>query len=128
MTSKKINNFNNPTEQFFTPKGAESKTEQSKAEPKKKTVRKTESKAEQTSSEPKQTDSTPKKRGRKPSKTETKTQRMNLLLKPSVCEDIQKVAYMKRNSVNGLISDILTEYIEENSDLLEKYKEIFGDE
>lgn len=123
MTSKKINNFNNPTEQFFTPKGAESK-----AEPKKKTVSKAESKAEQRSSEPKQTDSTPKKRGRKPSKTETKTQRMNLLLKPSVCEDIQKVAYMKRNSVNGLISDILTEYIEENSDLLEKYKEIFGDE
>lgn len=68
------------------------------------------------------------KRGRKPSKDETKTKRLNLLMFPSVCADIDKIAYMQRKSTNDLINSILQDYIRENSDLLEKYNEVFRDE
>jgi hypothetical protein len=66
------------------------------------------------------------KRGRKPSTEETKTKRLNLLMLPSVCESIGKIATMKRCSTNELINSILQEYIEDNQELLQKYDDVFG--
>ena len=68
------------------------------------------------------------KRGRKPSQEETKTKRLNLLMFPSVCDDINKIATMKRTSVNDLINSILQDYVTENADLLEKYADTFGED
>lgn len=68
------------------------------------------------------------KRGRPNSTEETKTKRLNLLMLPSVCEDITKIATMKRKSTNDLINSILQAYIEENQELLIKYDEVFKDE
>ncbi len=67
------------------------------------------------------------KRGRKPSTEETKTKRLNLLMLPSVCEDIGKLATMERVSTNELINSILKDYIEQNQEKLKKYEEVFGD-
>ena len=68
------------------------------------------------------------KRGRKPSTEETKTKRLNLLMLPSVCDDLNKIAAMKRSSVNELINSILKDYVTENADLISKYDEVFGEE
>lgn len=67
------------------------------------------------------------KRGRKPSNEETKTKRLNLLMFPSVCEDISKIAAMKRSSVNDLINTILQQYIADNQELVKKYDDVFND-
>lgn len=67
------------------------------------------------------------KRGRKPSKEETKTKRLNLLMLPSVYEDITKIAAMKRSSINDLINTVLKQYISDNQELIEKYNEVFKD-
>lgn len=68
------------------------------------------------------------KRGRKPSTEETKTKRLNLLMLPSVCDDITKIATMKRVSTNELINSILQQYVSDNADLVQKYFEVFGEE
>lgn len=68
------------------------------------------------------------KRGRKPSTEETKTKRLNLLMLPSVCDDITKIAAMKRLSTNELINNILQDYAKDNAELIEKYIEVFGEE
>lgn len=68
------------------------------------------------------------KRGRKPSTEETKTKRLNLLMLPSVCDSIGKIAAMKRTSTNELINSILQDYIKENEELINKYDEVFGEE
>jgi hypothetical protein len=66
------------------------------------------------------------KRGRKPSTEETKTKRLNLLMLPSVCSDLAKIAAMKRSSVNELINSILQQYVADNKELLDKYNDVFG--
>lgn len=68
------------------------------------------------------------KRGRKPSTEETKSKRLNLLMLPSVCDNIGKIAAMKRCSTNELINSILQDYIKENEGLINKYYEVFGEE
>lgn len=75
----------------------------------------------------KATDHKELKRGRKPSTEETKTKRLNLLMLPSVCENISKIATMKRTSTNDLINSILQNYIEQNQEIIDKYTEVFGE-
>lgn len=65
--------------------------------------------------------------GRPPLEVETKTKRLNLLLLPSLFQDLEKVSTMKRTSVNNLINIVLKEYVEENKDLIDKYIEVFGE-
>lgn len=65
------------------------------------------------------------KKGRPVSKEETKSKRLNLLMFPSVCEDIAKIATMKRSSTNDLIHSILQEYIKDNQELIRKYEDVF---
>lgn len=65
------------------------------------------------------------KKGRPVSKEETKSKRLNLLMFPSVCEDIAKIATMKRSSTNDLIHSILQEYIKDNQELIRRYEDVF---
>lgn len=57
--------------------------------------------------------------------TETKSKRYNLLLKPSLHEDIEKIAVMQRISVNEAVNRALAAYIETYSNLIDKYNETF---
>lgn len=58
-------------------------------------------------------------------KGETKSKRLNLLLQPSLMEDLGKVAFMKKDSVNNLINTVLTSYRDDNKDIIDKYNKIF---
>lgn len=66
--------------------------------------------------------------GRPAIEGETKTKRLNLLILPSLFQDLEKVATMKRTSVNNLINLVLKDYVDENIDLISLYREVFGDE
>ena len=59
-------------------------------------------------------------------KEETKSKRLNLLLQPSVVEDMEKIAAMKRSSVNDLINTVLKQFISQEGDTLARYEEVFG--
>jgi len=53
-----------------------------------------------------------------------KRKRYNLLLVPSVFEDIQKIAYVEKISANEAINQALSHYRNEKKTILEKYAEI----
>lgn len=59
---------------------------------------------------------------------EFKSKRFNLLIKPSTHAAIEKIAAMKRESVNNLINKVLEAYAEDNKALVAKYDETFGEE
>lgn len=59
---------------------------------------------------------------------ETKSKRVQLLLKPSVWEDLQKIAHMERRSLNDLINRIGEQYAEREAKKVEQYNEIYGKE
>jgi predicted HicB family RNase H-like nuclease len=59
-------------------------------------------------------------------KEETKSKRLNLLLQPSVVADMEKIAAMKRSSVNDLINTVLKDFILQEADTLVRYEEVFG--
>lgn len=59
--------------------------------------------------------------------TETKSYRLNLLLKKSTAESIKKIAYMQQTSVNDTINRLLEEYIAANADSLTQYKKTFNE-
>jgi hypothetical protein len=59
-------------------------------------------------------------------KEETKSKRLNLLLQPSVVSDMEKIATMKRSSVNDLINTILKDFVSQEAEALTKYEEVFG--
>ena len=59
---------------------------------------------------------------------ETKSKRLNLLLRPTLHRDLGKLSAMERISTNELINRVLSEYIEQNADRLIKYDEIFGEQ
>ena len=58
---------------------------------------------------------------------EKKTARINVLLKESVKEDANKVAYMQRDTLNSVINKLLEQYVADHQDDLKKYDEVFGD-
>lgn len=59
--------------------------------------------------------------------TEYKTKRINSLIKPSIFDDISKIATMKRISVNELINIALEAYAADHKDLIAKYDKTFDD-
>lgn len=59
--------------------------------------------------------------------TEKKTRTSTLIFFPSVYEAIQKIAYIKHNSVNGLVGDILADYIKNNKEIVDEYDKLFSD-
>ncbi len=60
-----------------------------------------------------------------PDQRETKSVRVNLLVKPSTKSGIEKLATMDRTSMNSLINAILEEYLQQRSADLDKYDQIF---
>lgn len=58
---------------------------------------------------------------------QTKSKRLNLLLRPALLEDLKKIAAMERTSVNDLINTVLGEYAEQEAEQIEKYNSVFGE-
>lgn len=54
---------------------------------------------------------------------ETK-KRISLAVYPSAYSDLQKIAYVNRQSVSDIISQLIVEYVANNSDKLEEYKKL----
>ena len=52
---------------------------------------------------------------------ETK-KRYNLVILPSVYEDVQKIAYIDRSSVSEIVGQLLADYVEANADKLAEYE------
>lgn len=71
----------------------------------------------------------PVKKAERPKKptAERKTRRLNLLLQPSVLEDVSKIATMRRTSVNDLINEVLRAYAKKNADVIRTHDEVFGE-
>ena len=59
------------------------------------------------------------------SSKETK-KRYNLVLLPSVYEDIQKIAYVERKSVSEIAGQLFADYVAANSEKLDEYKKSQG--
>jgi hypothetical protein len=59
---------------------------------------------------------------------ETRSLRINVLVRPSIVDRLKKVSAIKRKSVNDLINTYLDERLELESDALKKFDEVFGDE
>ena len=59
-------------------------------------------------------------------KQERKTKRLNLLLQPSVLDNLSKIAHMKQTSVNDLINSVLKNYAETEKDSVIMYDKIFN--
>jgi predicted HicB family RNase H-like nuclease len=57
---------------------------------------------------------------------EMKTKRINLILQPSIVDDLSKIAYMKKNSINNLVNTILKDYAKEESMTIVRYNEVFN--
>lgn len=62
-------------------------------------------------------------KGRPKTAGETK-KRVTLALYPSIYGDLQKIAYVKRQSVSEIIAGLITVYINENTDALDEYERI----
>lgn len=61
-------------------------------------------------------------------KKERKSIRVNLLFKPSVKRNIEKLATMQQTSINDLISVVMEKYIEDNAEAINRYNSTFGEE
>ena len=57
---------------------------------------------------------------------ERKSKRLNLLLQPSVLENLSKIAHMKQTSVNDLINSALKNYAETEKDSISMYDKVFN--
>lgn len=66
------------------------------------------------------------RKGRPKSTEETKTQRLNLLVKPSTYDKIYKITYMRQDSINNIVNEFLEEYIKNNAGEIERYDSVFG--
>jgi len=60
-------------------------------------------------------------------KHERKSKRLNLLLKPSILANLNKIAYMKQTSVNDLINSVLNDYSEREKETVSMYDKIFAE-
>lgn len=61
-------------------------------------------------------------------KEETKSKRVQLLIKPSLYENLEKVAYLRRQSKNDLINELIANLISEEQDSIERYDSMFPKE
>lgn len=56
---------------------------------------------------------------------EIKSKRLNLLIKPTLYKNVEKIATMERISTNELINRVLEQYTVEQAELITKYNETF---
>ena len=66
------------------------------------------------------------RKGRPKSNEETKTQRLNLLVKPSIYNKIYKITYMRQDSINNVVNEFLERDIEDNAAEIDRYDSVFG--
>lgn len=59
---------------------------------------------------------------------ETKSKRLNLLIQPSLLKDLKKIAYVKRVSLNELITSTMQEYTDTQGEAIKKYNDFVGEE
>jgi hypothetical protein len=59
-------------------------------------------------------------------KQERKTKRLNLLIQPSILENLSKIAHMKETSVNDLVNSLLKNYAETEKELISLYEKVFS--
>ena len=64
----------------------------------------------------------------RPDQPERKSKRLNLLLKPSLFEDLRKIAQLQRTSVNDLINTVLEAYTGDHAEDIEKYNTVWESE
>lgn len=57
--------------------------------------------------------------------TETKSKRLNVLLRPALHQALKKIATMQERSVNDLINDVLGDYAVSEAETIERYNEVF---
>jgi len=67
-----------------------------------------------------------RRKGRPKAEGETK-KRVTLALYPSIYSDLQKIAYVKRQSISKIVSELIASYINENVDNLKEYELIKKD-
>ena len=65
------------------------------------------------------------KRKKKQNDFETKSARLNLLIKPSIKKSIGKLAALDRISTNELINRVLEKYTKANSKNIDRYDEFY---
>jgi len=58
---------------------------------------------------------------------ETKSKRLNLLIRPSLLKEFAKIAYMQQTSVNDLINQLIAKHVEEKSETITEYDRLFKD-
>lgn len=58
---------------------------------------------------------------------ETKSKRLNLLIRPSLLKEFAKIAYMQQTSVNDLINQLIAKHVEEKSATITEYDRLFKD-
>ena len=56
---------------------------------------------------------------------ETKSVRVNMLFRPTLKKNIEKLATLDRTSLNNLVNDVMEQYVKTRSKDLEKYDEFF---
>ena len=59
--------------------------------------------------------------GRPKSTEETKSKRLNLLIKPSIFEALDKIAYMNRISISSIINNFFEKYIVEHKNDIDRF-------
>ena len=66
-------------------------------------------------------------KGRPKSDSETKSKRLNLLIKPSTYEKLDKIIYINRlDSVNSLVNEMLEQYVTDHADDVKRYDDFFN--
>ena len=60
--------------------------------------------------------------------SETKSKRLNLLIRPTLLQNFTKAAHMKRTSVNDLLNKIIADYIEKEEDAIKLYNQTYEGE
>lgn len=69
----------------------------------------------------------PSQKGRPKSNRETK-KRISLAIYPSVYNNLQRIAYVKRQSTSDVITRLVMDYVNANADALEEYTRMTGEE
>jgi len=77
------------------------------------------------------TDNTPKVRSEDPTPynanmDETKSRRLNLLIRPTLLEEFSKVAHMNRTSMNDLINRLIADCTEKEAKAIRAYNRMYG--
>lgn len=56
---------------------------------------------------------------------EQRSKQMSILVKPSTHERLKLASQLENNSINGIINDILEDYLEKNKDGIDAFLEVY---